>query len=104
MDQKKKIGHPFKVPENFHNEFKKELKDVVLKQNNLKRSKPFFQRNIKLVTGFAAAIILAFFIGRFSVDSNRTLPEDIDLDVIYNQVSEDDIIEFVIEDDILAEI
>lgn len=103
MIEDKKIPHPFKVPENFHNDFKTETIELI-KQNTTAKKQIRCLKYSKAALKYAAIIAIAFLIGRYSNNSKDIKVEPTDLETIYNQVSEELIIEYVIEDDLLIEI
>ncbi|HPR30491.1 MAG TPA: hypothetical protein PLK12_00285 [Prolixibacteraceae bacterium] len=103
MEKEQKIKHPFQVPENFHRNFKDEM---IRKINSKQKDSIQFKiKRLSLnVIKYAAIVVVAFIIGRVSVPSEKKENESTKLEVIYNQVSEDDIIEFVIDDNLVSEI
>lgn len=101
IDNKDKIGHPFQAPEHFFEEMSADLKESLnalpQEQSAPKRTKTILIGTLK----YAAIIAFAFFIGRYS---NSQVDDKIDEHHIYNQVSEDDIIDFVLEENIDIEL
>jgi len=103
MKENNKIKHPFLVPENFHDDFKTELIERI-EQASSDKGHIKLLKFAKIYFKYAAIIAIAFFIGRYSYRIENNPSEKVDLATIYNQVSEDNIIEFVIEEDLLDNI
>jgi len=104
---KEKVNHPYIVPEGFFEEFKLELED---KLNDLpEQPRPRVlgggktRRIILNINKYAAIIVFSFLLGRessllFRHSSNSFVNADyLSVDVVYSQVSTDDITEFYIE-------
>ncbi|MGF7141483.1 hypothetical protein [Roseimarinus sediminis] len=104
MEKEQKIKHPFQVPENFHRDFKMEMIEEIQhkQQKSLMNSK---LKKISLnVLKYAAIVVVAFIVGRYTVPTKTAENDNTKLEVIYNQVSEDDIVEFIIDDNLISEI
>ena len=57
--EKERIPHPYKVPDNFFNEFKKELLDNISEETNTKKSRiiQLFKKSLQ----YAAILAFSFF-------------------------------------------
>lgn len=100
----KKTEHPFLVPDNFFEEFKSEFLSNVRFNNT---ASPQFQIKKLAINTFkyAAIVAIAFLLGRYSMIISGNQESDLkNLDLIINQVSEEEIVDFVIEDEILNEL
>jgi hypothetical protein len=97
----KKIGHPYRVPENFFDDFKHEMtaklaKRVMQKENS-------FRKIVFQSLKYAAIVAFSFFLGRESFRLNNkqnylhNSKESYSVDAVYSQVSEDEFTEFIIE-------
>ncbi len=94
-----KIKHPFQVPEDFFEEFKSEMLGEIELHINSKRQSDY--KKIILVTlKYAAIVVFAFLIGRYSTGINHKKSELPSVETVFNQVAEDEIIAFVIEDEL----
>jgi len=96
---KTKISHPFKVPEGFFDQLDRELVMNLDKTGLSIRRKTVAWQVLK----YAAIITAAIFIGRGSVlifpyrESTPAEQENITVDLVLSQVSEEDITDFLIE-------
>lgn len=104
MKDDKKIEHPFQIPMNFHDDFKSEFLGGIDKENQQTIKSIRIKKISFAIFKYAAVIAIAFIIGRISVPAKIEQNEPINIEAIYNQVNEDDIIDFVIEDNLLTEI
>lgn len=97
---KQKIEHPFKVPENFFEDFKLEMTTRFPYKE--KRT-----RQHSLVIGlmkYAAIIVISFVLGRVSVqifsahsNSDEVLANGYTIDEIYSQIDEADLDTYLVE-------
>jgi hypothetical protein len=95
---KNKIKHPYQTPENFFEDFKTEMVDVLEK---LPENKYIILRKyVFQFAKYAAIIVVAFLLGRFSITLNNKNPELAEIENVLRQVSEDEIIAFAIEDEL----
>ena len=98
-----KINHPYRVPEDFFNNLENELMTKVDAEINRGKQKYFVLQVLK----YAAIVIFAIFLGRESVKfipGNRESTSDqesITVDLVLSQVSEEDITDFLIENNTL---
>jgi len=98
---KNKINHPFIAPDVFFEEFKIEMSEKL----NVQEEKYNRRFRTILMNGFkyAAIIALSFFLGResmrlFNPESSASgQSEYFSVDVVYSQVSDDDITDFIIQ-------
>lgn len=99
-----KIPHPFQVPDDFHQEFKNEL-FLAIEQEKKSEERHFpLKKRVTVALRYAAVIAIAFFVGRYSQSMQQETPDISYLETVYNQVSEDEILDFVIQDDILNDL
>jgi hypothetical protein len=98
MKSDERIAHPFQVPENFHEDFKSETKSSIEKKERKLKVEKFAVNFLK----YAAVFVAAFMIGRYSINPESKENKAINMESIYNQVSEDDITSFIIENDLLS--
>lgn len=98
-----KIPHPYHVPENFFNEFKKEVLENISEEKNTKKSRviELFKKSLQ----YAAIIAIAFFAVKgitetFSrrQDVKKVTKTDLEIDLIYNQISEEELTEFIVNE------
>jgi hypothetical protein len=98
-----KIPHPYKVPDNFFNEFKKELLENISEETNTKKSRiiQLFKKSLQ----YAAILAFSFFalkgiIETFSgkQDVKKTSKTDMEIELIYNQISEEELTEFIVDE------
>jgi hypothetical protein len=100
---KSKINHPYQVPDDFFNLLEKELMIKVDAEINKGRQKHFLVQVLK----YAAIVIFAIFLGRESVrliPGNRESTSDqesLSVDLVLSQVSDEDITEFLIDNNTL---
>lgn len=98
---KKKIKHPFSVPDNFFDEFKHEIaekleKTLIYKENIMLK---IVLQSLK----YAAIFVFSFLLGRESYrvldKQNRFSKSDetYSVEEIYSQVSEEELTEFILE-------
>lgn len=96
----KRIDHPFQVPDDFFENFRNEMLDEIDKRPEPNRSKQILMLNL---AKYAAIIVFSFLLGRESVllfnGNNRTMgnKEIYSVEAVYSQVSEDDIADFILE-------
>lgn len=99
-----KIGHPFQVPDHFFEVFQNEILEQVAKENHSQRPRV---KRLVLKLGNYAAILLLFFLagkGAWSLLENPAIiaaeqvSPDKEIEAIYSQISEEDLIEFITED------
>ena len=102
MKADEKIAHPFQVPENFHEEFKSEMKSSIEKKGKQKERKLKVEKLAVYFLKYAAVFVAAFMIGRYSTNQKSRQNKAVNMESIYNQVSNDDITSFIIENDLLS--
>jgi len=99
---KEKIKHPFQTPNNFFEDFKNDMENTLYE---LPHEKHQFLRKFTLqFTKYAAIVVIAFLVGRYSIILTNNNDESTHMETIFNQVSEDEIIDFVIEDELFKEL
>jgi len=98
MKSDERIAHPFQVPENFHEDFKSEMKSSIEKKERKLKVEKFAVNFLK----YAALFVAAFMIGRYSINPESRKNKAVHMESIYNQVSDDDITSFIIENDLLS--
>ena len=98
-----KIPHPYRVPENFFNEFKKEILENISEEKNTNKVSviQLFKKSLQ----FAAILVLSFFAVKgithiFSEKQNnkKVTKTDLEIDLIYNQISEEELTEFIVNE------
>lgn len=100
---RKKIEHPFQVPDDFFNEFKLEFQGKI--ESQVDSSQRFNIKKIVLNTiKYAAVVAIAFVIGRYSVEVKYKKSELTNIETIFNQVSEDEIVDFIIDNELSEEL
>ena len=97
---KHKIEHPFLVPDDFFESFKDETvsKLTKLQEDRTVKMKKIIMQSAK----YAAIVAFSFFMGRESLlfvnqDKESKQEELYSIDVVYSQVSDDDITDYIIE-------
>lgn len=97
-----KIKHPYHIPDDFFEKFKEETRQELDKNYDPPKST---LRRIELTfLKYAAIIILSFLLGRKSMqlfspsDELAIAVDEFTVDEVYNQVSEDEITDFIIND------
>ena len=94
-----KIKHPFHVPNDFFEEFKTEiLGEIELQIDSTRQSD--YKKIILVTLKYAAIVVFAFLFGRYSTDLNHKKSELPNVETVFNQVSEDEIVAFIIEDEL----
>jgi hypothetical protein len=101
--ERNKIPHPYHVPENFFAEFKKELLENISEETKAK--KPQTIQLLKKVLQYAAILVFSFFavkgiIETFSgkQDAKKSIKTDMEIDLIYSQISEEELTEFIVNE------
>jgi hypothetical protein len=101
--ERDKIPHPYHVPENFFEEFKKELLENISEETNTKKSRII--QLLKKSLQYAAILAFSFFavkgiIETFSgkQDVKKATKTDMEIDLIYNQISEEELTEFIVNE------
>jgi len=101
--ERDKIPHPYHVPENFFAEFKQELLENISEETKAK--KPQTIQLLKKVLQYAAILVFSFFalkgiIGTFrgKQDVKKATKADMEIDLIYNQISEEELTEFIVDE------
>ena len=102
MKADEKIAHPFQVPENFHEEFISELKSSIEKKGKQRKRKLKVEKLAINFLKYTAVFVVAFMIGRYSINPESRKNKAVHMESIYNQVSDDDITAFIIENDLLS--
>jgi len=102
MKADEKIAHPFQVPENFHEEFISELKSSIEKKGKQRKRKLKVEKLAINFLKYTAVFVAAFMIGRFSINPESSKNKAEHMESIYNQVSDDDITSFIIENDLIS--
>ncbi|GAB5553160.1 MAG: hypothetical protein Sapg2KO_27510 [Saprospiraceae bacterium] len=99
-----KIGHPFQVPDHFFETFQSDIMERVASENYSRES------IIKLLTlkfgRYAALLLLLFFAGKGAWQfvekpaaiTTERVAFDKEIEAIYFQISEEDLIDFITED------
>lgn len=98
--KKHKIEHPYIVPDGFFETFKNETISKLGNKLNERsvKLKPIFVQSAK----YAAIVAISFFLGRGSklfinLDKDTPQGELYTIDVVFSQVSDEDITDFIIE-------
>lgn len=98
---KDKIGHPYLVPDDFFEEFNLQMEEklTVPEEKSIERLKLVLLVSFK----YAAIIALSFFVGRESIlvfnpePSTSDQLEYFSVDAVYNQISDDEITDYIIQ-------
>ncbi len=101
--EKEKIPHPYNVPDNFFNEFKKEFLEDINEETYTKKSRII--QLLKKSLQYAAILAFSFFAVKgitdiFSEkqDSKKLTKTDVEIDLLYNQISEEELTEFIVNE------
>lgn len=98
---KNKIKHPYQVPDNFFDDFKKE---TIEKLENLPQGRRRAMKFALQFTKYAAIIVFSFFLGRASINiingenEKATQFETYTVDDVMLQICDEDITNFILED------
>ena len=101
MKDDDKIQHPFLIPDNFHEQFKSEIILAIQQKEESKTKSLVYKGYLKTTLKYAAIITIAFLMGRFSSRIEYHKNDMVYIETVYNQVSEDEILNFIIEDETL---
>jgi hypothetical protein len=99
--EKEKIHHPFRVPDNFFDDFKTGILETVSTKPEEKQVGII--RLVKKITVYAAILVFGFFavkgiVFTFQNKSPDLKSTDAEIDAIYTQISEEDLTNFMLDE------
>lgn len=99
---RKKIEHPFQTPDKFFEDFKNNMEHELAELPTSKHI--YWRKTVMQFAKYAAIVLIAFLLGRYSVKMQQTKANATDLEAIINQVSEEEIVDFIIEDELFNQL